>query len=134
VPSDEPENIRLAQMTAELLTESILELRDQSRIDLSFLKMLPTSSDDFRTYDLFEPLYDAVIDMFSSEEIIPCKSGVYITAENAKIARSQALADLFDDRLLSDLIGEHHTYRWLPTVLTETVSNSKVFTSFLLMN
>ena len=125
VPSDEPENIRLAQMTAELLTESILELRDQSRIDLSFLKMLPTSSDDFRTYDLFEPLYDAVIDMFSSEEIIPCKSGVYITAENAKIARSQALADLFDDRLLSDLIGEHHTYRWLPTVLTETSKQFK---------
>lgn len=120
IPADEEDNIRLANETALLLRESILELRDTGKLNMSFVKALPLSVRSFDNYALFRPLYEMVRNLFVKDNIIPCRNGGYVTAEHAIIARQEKLASLFSDDLLTKLIHDGAKYFWLPTYLTET--------------
>ena len=55
VPADEEENEALAEQTAKLLRQSVLELRDMGLLDLSLIRILPLDEDDFDVYPLFYP-------------------------------------------------------------------------------
>lgn len=46
VPADEEENEALAEQTAKLLRQSVLELRDMGLLDLSLIRILPLDEDD----------------------------------------------------------------------------------------
>jgi len=120
IPADEEDNIRLANETAILLREAILELREAGKFNMSFVKALPLSVRNFDNYALFKPLYEMVRTLFVRDSIIPCRNGGYVSAAYAKIARQEKLAVLFGDELLSKLIHDGGKYRWLPTYLTET--------------
>ena len=120
IPADEDDNIRLASETAKLLADSLIEMRNAGTLNMSFVKALPLSTRVFDSYGLFAPLYDTVKALFIKEPIIPTKSGKYISARFAKIARQERLANLFTDELLTQLIWDGNLYRWLPTFLTET--------------
>lgn len=120
IPADEEDNIRLANETAKLLTDSLIEMRNAGTLNMSFIKALPLSVRVFDSYGLFAPLYETVKALFIKEPIIPTKSGKYISARFAKIARQERLATLFTDELLTQLIWDGNLYRWLPTFLTET--------------
>lgn len=87
---------------------------------MSFIKALPLSERSFDNYALFAPLYNTVKSLFARESIIPCKSGRYVSAKCAKIARQEKLATLFTDELLTALLNDGEQYHWLPTYLTET--------------
>ena len=120
IPADDLDNIRLAKETAFLLRQTILELKNAGKFNMSFVKVLPLSRDNFENFALFYPLYEMVENLFMCESIIPCKNGGYIPAEKAKIARQEKLATLFSDELLTDLFHDGLNYKWLPTYLTET--------------
>lgn len=120
IPADEEDNIRLAKETSILLREAIAELIKTNKFNMSFVKALPLVESDFDNFNLFYPLYVTVKAMFTSEKVIPCKNGGYISAKFAKIARQERLANLFSDELFSILIGDGGNYKWLPTYLTET--------------
>lgn len=120
IPSDDDDNIRLANETKILLRKSLLELRDRGELNMSFIKALPISSSNFDSYGLFEPLYDDVKNLFFGDNIIPCKNGGYVSAKRARIARQEKLATVFSDELLTELIHDGDSYCWLPTYLTET--------------
>lgn len=131
VPSDEPENIQLSKITAELLKESIRELRDRNLINLSFLQILPIDEDAFRAYDLFKPLYSTVRILLSGDNMLPCRSGGYVPANRARIARNQNLPDIFDDALYTSLVNKPYEYKWLSTELTETSKQYKELYEYL---
>lgn len=120
IPADEEANIFLAKITAGLLRDALIEMRDTNILNMSFLKVLPLTEKQFDNYKLFYPLYETVRTLFVNEDIIPCKNGGYISAYCAKIARQEKLASLFSDKLLTKLINDRNEYRWLPTYLTET--------------
>jgi len=121
IPEDDPDNIRLAQQTASLLKDALLELRDAGKLNMSFVKSLPLSARPFDNYGLFLPMYETVKTLFSSnEKIIPTHDGGYTSARTAKIARPERLATLFSDDLLTSLHVDGYHYKWLPTFLTDT--------------
>lgn len=120
IPADEEDNIKLAESTATLLKDALLEMRDNSTLNMSFIKALPLSERSFDNFDLFYPLYKTVKNLFAHEEIIPCRSKGFVTAYCAKIARQERLTTLFSDNKLSQLICDGNQYKWLPTYLTET--------------
>lgn len=130
-PSQDDDNIFLAKETAFLLRESLLELKAQGKLNLSFLKVLPISEERFDTFGLFYPLYEAVFDLFSSAEIIPTRNGSYVYAKYARITRQERLANVFTDELLSELIDDGGSYCWLPTLLTETNREYKPVLDYL---
>ncbi len=120
IPAEDADNIKLAKLTAQLLRSVLFELRDTGVLDLSCMRCLPLDEARFSTYNLFLPLHEMVKNVFSSNKVIPTRSGTYVGAAFAKIARQEKLANLIDDKLLSDLIHDGKKYYWLPTSLTET--------------
>lgn len=120
IPADNEDNIKLAHETAVLLRDSLIELRDSKKLNLSFIKALPLNSQAFETYNLFMPIYDMVKKMLSEEEIIPTRNSGFAYAKNSKIARQEKLANLFNDIGLTKLISDGSKHFWLPTNLTET--------------
>lgn len=120
IPENDRDNIRLANATSELLHDSLIELRDSGKLNMSFVKSLPLSAAPFSNYGLFLPLYEMVKRLFSKERVIPTNSGEYTIARCAKIARPERLATLFSDKLLSELHTDGANYKWLPTYLTQT--------------
>ncbi len=119
IPADDIDNIRLAQKTTELLRESLAELKRLKILNMSFIRCLPLDKSVFFSYKLFEPLYTTVVKMLVEEEYLPCKSSGYVSAKKARLARREDIAELFSDKLLSELINDNTSYYWLPTNITE---------------
>lgn len=120
IPADDKDNRHLAGETAALLRDSLLELRELGKLNMSFIKALPLSEKSFESFNLFYPLYEIVKALFLSQVIIPSLNGGYTSAKFAKIARQERLATLMPDDLLSSLVNDGNQYHWLPTFLTET--------------
>lgn len=120
IPANDKDNIYLAQQTAILLREAILELRDTEKFNMSFVKSLPLVENAFDNFNLFYPLYETVKSLFVSEKIIPTHNGEYTSAREAKLPRPERLTTLFTDELLTSLHADGTRYKWLPAFLTET--------------
>lgn len=119
IPAADPDNICFAQKTTELLRESLAELKRLKILNMSFIRCLPLDKSVFFSYKLFYPLYTAIADMLTEEEYLPCKNGGYVSAKKARLARREDIAELFSDKLLSELINDNSSYYWLPTNITE---------------
>ena len=120
IPSDDKDNIRLADETALLLKESVFELRDREVLNLSLLKILPLDSSLFENSPLFLPLSLAAKELLINHRTLPCGDSNYTKKAFARLARQEKLIDLLPDPVLSELIGDGNNYHWLPSVLTET--------------
>jgi len=120
IPADDDDNIMLAEETAKLLRESLIELRESKKLNMSFIRVLPLNARVFENFNLFYPLFETVKSLLMNVAIIPSKSGEYVTARCSKIARQEKLATLFSDNLLTALLLDGNDYHWLPTYLTET--------------
>lgn len=131
VPADDKDNIELAKQTAELLRDSVIELREDGRLDFSLLNVLPIDEAVFYSAPLFEGMFEATKDMMQEENLLLCKNGTYASADSVKIARGSDFADLFTDELLTELIDDGTEYHWLPTFLTETNKSYKTLYDFL---
>ena len=131
IPAEDEDNIMLAHETAKLLRESILELREAGKLNMSFIKAFPIDEERFETFDLFLPLHETACELFQTSAIIPSNTGKYVHARYARITRSEQLAVVLTDALLTQLINDGHEYYWLPTYLTETNREYKPVRDFL---
>ena len=131
IPAEDEDNIMLAAETATLLRQSILELKEAGKLNMSFVKALPIDEDRFETFGLFLPLYETVRELFRTTAIIPSNTGKYVHSRYARITRSEQLAGVLTDPLLTQLINDGHDYYWLPTYLTETNREYKHVRDFL---
>lgn len=120
IPADNIDNKLLAKETANLLRDSLIELRELGKLNMSFVKALPVSEKSFDTFKLFIPLYEMTKALFSTQAIIPCQEGGYSAARYAMISRQERLPVLISDELLTTLINDGYKYHWLPSFLTET--------------
>ena len=131
IPADDEDNILLAKETAALLRQSILELKNDGKLNMSFVKALPISEDRFDSFGLFFPLYETVRELFRSAAVIPSNSGEYVVAKYARITRQERFAAVLTDELLTELIHDGNQYHWLPTYLTETNREYKAVRDFM---
>lgn len=123
VPKDEEENKGLVKKVAELLKQSILDLRDLKFLDLSLIKVLPLDRGVFKNSELFSPLYEATVEVLKKEEVLPIKDETgYTKASHARITKSKDLAELLPSSLLSNLLSKGlEKYKWLPQPLSDKI-------------
>ena len=131
VPADDKDNIDLAEQTASLLRDSVIELRDAGKLNFSFLNILPVDSEVFYSAPLFECMFSETKDMLTEEKLLLCKDGTYAFADSVKIARGADFAEVLSEELLTELLDDGTEYHWLPTFLTETNKNYKTLYEFL---
>lgn len=123
IPFDDEENVFLAKLTAELMHDSVLDVKNQGLLTLQFLALLPLSVPKQIENWLFEPLYDTACKLFQEYAIIPTAKGGWADAESVKIARGQELITLFPEcDVLSQFIDndDENMYFWAPPALTDT--------------
>ena len=131
VPADDKDNINLAEQTAALLRDSVIELRDSGKLNFSFLNILPIDSGVFYSAPLFGCMFSETEDMMTEEALLLCKDGTYASADSVKIARGSELAEVLSEELLTELLDDGTKYHWLPTFLTETNKTYKTLYEFL---
>lgn len=155
IPFDDEENIKLASLIADLLYESVLDIKQKGLLSLRFLSLLPMEEPDRVVNWLFLPLLSQVKRLMIEENILPTSDGDFTNVNHAVLARGQGLAKVFHGTILHDFMNRFedeydllffedgeavygcsnddyeptHTlipYKWLDTRLTEN-NFSKLF-------
>ncbi|MCD7846408.1 MAG: hypothetical protein LUG49_00005 [Oscillospiraceae bacterium] len=122
-------NKKLAEQTAELLCDSVRELREQGILNYSLINVLPVDESVFKGYSLFKVMYDKMYELFSKEDYLPCKEGGYTSSKTAKIFEDAEFSEVFTDEVLSELFSDGKSYHWLalPSLELEHYKNANQF-------
>ena len=118
---DVPWNRWLIDCAADLIVEELLPLlKEQGHLRVNFLKKLSSRlnslAEDER--NLFYPIFTRVSEAFMSEEFLPVNDETFVSAENAKLADSEALINLLNPNQLSLLFEKSGTIKWLLSDIT----------------
>ena len=105
IPPSEPWNQHLVKETANLLLEAMRWMRDMAMLDVSALGCLPFDREKFPQGSRFAPMFDAVRQSFQNEALLLTFDGKYVTGNQAKLARTQELRELFSPEQLAVLFG-----------------------------
>lgn len=110
VPDIDKDNIRLANLTAELLREALEELRDTNKLNISFISALPLDENNFKDNSLYKPLHEESWKLLVDENnpILPAQNGGYVSLNHAVHADNKEFMHLFDDNQLTEILS----YRW----------------------
>jgi hypothetical protein len=112
VPVNDPWNCQLVERTGKLLERSLVWMRDAKLLDVGALRALPLSRDPLDGH-LFEPLFDAVVQAFKDEALIPTASDGHAAAWQTRLARTQELRDLFQPSQLGELLQLDNSIHWV---------------------
>lgn len=118
VPENRPWNQHLVKETSLLLVESLRELRDLSLLNVSALQSLPLDASRFTEGSRFAPLFSSVREALLKEPLLPRYKDGHVSAQRAKIARTQDLRDLLGAKQLADLFQSDHEPAWLSEDIT----------------
>lgn len=118
IPSDEPWNQHLVKETFRLLVDAMLWMRDKAMLDVATLRCLPMDREKFPKDSRFAPMFDAVRQAFQDEELLPTFDDGYVTAQQAKLARTQELRELFSPEQVAALF-DSEVAAWLSGDITQ---------------
>lgn len=105
IPPGEPWNQHLVKETSNLLVEAMSWMRDNEMLDVSALRCLPLDREKFPENSRFAPMFDAIRQVFREDALLPTFDGRYVTAHQAKLARTQELRELFSPEQVAALFG-----------------------------
>jgi len=105
IPPGDSWNQYLVKETASLLVEAMRWMRDEAMLDISALRCLPLDREKFPQGSRFAPMFDAVRQAFREEALLPAYDSGYVSASQAKLARTQELRDLFSPGQVAALFG-----------------------------
>jgi len=118
IPPGEPWNQHLVKETSSLLVEAMRWMRDNEMLDVSALRCLPLDREKFPQDSRFAPMFDAVQQAFLEEPLLPTFDGRHVTADQAKLARTQELRELFSPEQVTALFGTE-VAAWLSGDITQ---------------
>ena len=118
VPRGDPWNQQLVGETASLLVDALRWMRDRDFLDTRALQCLPLDPTKFGESNMFVPLFAAAKQALSCEPLLPRSDNGYVSAEHARLGRTQELRDLFTPSQLAALLGHDHELHWLSGDIT----------------
>ena len=119
VPQRDGWNRHCVKETAATLIEALVWLRDQDMLGVDALQCLPLDREKFHQHAMFYQFFEDTKRAFFAERLLPCFGGGYVTAGNAKLARTQELRELFGVEQLTLLFGEDRNQEWLSTSISQ---------------
>ncbi len=119
VPEHDAWNRELTRQTAELVVESLRQLKEMGLSSVSLLEALPIGMDDFSETSLFYPIFSKVRRALMDEELLPVDDGTFVAARNAKIAGSERLNKLLNSNQLRQLLQTTGVTKWLSSEISE---------------
>jgi hypothetical protein len=118
IPPGEPWNRHLVKETSSLLVDAMRWMRDKAMLDVSALRCLPLDREKFPQDSRFAPMFDAVQQAFQKEALLPTFDGGHVSADQAKLARTQELRELFSPEQVAALF-DSEVAAWLSGEITQ---------------
>ncbi len=119
VPRSDPWNQHLVEEAATLLVETLRWLRDHDLLDAAVLRCLPLDRARFGESSMFAPLFETTRNTLASEPLLPRFGGGHVSANNARLARTQELRELFSSSQVAALFGHDGELAWLSGDITQ---------------
>ncbi len=119
IPGHDAWNKKLIRETAELVVETLRQLKEMGLLSVSLLEALPIRMDDFLETSLFYPIFSKVSRALMNEDLLPASDGTFVAARNAKIARGVGLTHILNQEQLSTLFQSNNDIKWLSTDITQ---------------
>lgn len=117
VPEDDEFNRQLVRQSADLLVESVQQLKKLKLLSLEAISALPLDFERFAEGSFLYPVHAAVRDALQRLPLLPTSTGGFVSARQAKMARGAELTKVFDTEQLETLFGIEGV-RWLNPALT----------------
>lgn len=105
IPPGDPWNQHLVEETASLLVEALRWMRNEAMLDVLTLRCLPLDREKFPQGSRFAPMFNTVRQSFLEEALLPAYDRGYVSASQAKLARTQELRNLFSPEQIATLFG-----------------------------
>ena len=119
VPQRDGWNRYCVKETSAVLVDALIWLRDQDMLDVDVLQCLPLDREKFHEDAMFYEFFGDTKRAFFSECLLPCFGGGYVSANRAKLARTQELRELFDVEQLPLLFGGDRSQEWLSASISQ---------------
>ncbi|WP_417251078.1 sacsin N-terminal ATP-binding-like domain-containing protein [Castellaniella sp.] len=118
IPPGDSWNQHLVKETSSLLIEALHWMRDEGMLNVSTLRCLPLDREKFPPDSQFAPMFDAVLQAFQEDALLPAFDGKHVSASQAKLARTQELRELFNpDQVVA--LFDSDAASWLSDDITE---------------
>lgn len=117
VPKDDEFNRQLVRQSADLLVESVQQLKKLKLLSLEALSALPLDFERFAEGSFFYPVHAAAREALQRQPLLPTSTGGFVSARQAKMARGAEMTKVFDTEQLETLFGIEGI-RWLNPALT----------------
>ncbi len=121
IPSNDSWNQQLVEETATLVVDALTYLKDMRLLTVSVLEAMPIRLSDFPTDGMFRPIYDAVRKALQEQSLLPGyeRDSHFVSAKDAKLARSTDLMGLFYPQQLGPLFEHGDHLYWLTAEISE---------------
>ena len=120
IETDSHWNDLLSNELATLVSDSLSVCRRHGLLTPYFLTVLPIDPESFPEGSPFRSIYEAVLEAFKTQSLIPRVGGGHIKADRAVLGRSQELRNLLAPGLLAVLLGTSaQTKHWVDAAVTE---------------
>ena len=120
IETDSHWNDLLSNELATLVSDSLSVCKQHGFLTPHFLTVLPIDPESFPEESPFHPIYEAVLEAFKTQSLIPRVGGGHIKADRAVLGRSQELRNLLSPGLLAALLGTFaQTKHWVGAAVTE---------------
>jgi len=102
-------NRQLRDGLAALVVESLIKIRDQGLLTVSFLAVLPNSMDNLAGHaPFYEPIRKAIVYAFKTEALTPMKQTVQYAAADGIFKGPAIISDIINDEDLVLLLNDNY--------------------------
>lgn len=119
IPINDAFNKKLIEETAELVVESLRQLKELGLLSISLLEALPIRTIEFQENGRFYPIFSKVREVLLSEELLPANDGTFVAARNARLVRGIELTNLLNQDQLRTMFESDEDVKWLTAEITE---------------
>lgn len=118
IPHHDEWNQMLVGETAQPVRTALIDLRREGLLDVDALRTMPIDPSRFQPDTMLRPIYDAVVEAFRDESLIPTADGGHGRAGELNLARGGGLRDLVDGEQAAALFGSDRPRRWVDQAVT----------------
>ena len=113
IPFDDKQNNTITNELSKLVSQSLHDIKDKRLLDVDFLSILPIEEDI--EHPLYKEIFKEVRDELINHPLIPTADQLFVTSEEALIAREKELSHLLNDADCNALFGRKY---WINTAVT----------------
>lgn len=125
IPADDDWNKKLVQETAQLIADTLPQLKQMGLLTISLLEALPIRAginrerDYFPEGSMFRPIFAKVRETLRNSELLPADDGTFVAPKNARLAGAADLRGLLNQEQLQSLFQLAQPAKWLNREITK---------------